>query len=534
LEFDYIIVGAGSAGCVVADLLSRDGENSVCVVEAGGSDRKFWVKVPVGYGRLFSDQRYNWKFKTEPDPACNQRRAYWPRGKIVGGSSSINALVYVRGLPHDFDDWESSGAKGWGWRDVLPHFQQIEQRIASDGTISGQGPLAISDVSNKAHPINQVFQDAAGEIGIRRSADFNGEDPEGVGHYQITTKNGLRCSAADAFLRPALKRRNVKLLRDTMVQKILFDSKSAIGVAVSHKKMDINIRARKEVIVCAGAIGSPQLLQVSGIGSADHLQALGINVVKDNPNVGRHLQDHLAVNYYYKATKPTLNNQLSTPIGRLWAGIKYVLTRGGPLSLSVNQFGGFTRSHEKLCHADTQLYMSPMTFCTSDPEKDSRVNPDPFSGFLLSYQPSRPTSTGDINICSADNSVPPTIRANSLSTQQDIDDALASGRILQKLTNTAALKNLILEPVGPDITTMNDAEIIADFRERCSTVFHPVSTCRMGATDESSVVSSDMKVHGVNALRIIDASTFPNITSGNTNAPTIMLAHKAATEMLAE
>lgn len=534
MEFDYVIVGAGSAGCVVADLLSRDGKNTVAVIEAGGSDRKFWVKVPMGYGRIYDDARLNWKFTTEPVPSCNNRSGYWPRGKVVGGSSSINALVYFRGLPQDFDAWQEAGATGWGWKDVAPHFEQIEHHIGIDGGISGKGPMAVSDVSDRAHPVNQHFLDAAVEAGLPVSPDFNGEKPEGVGYYPVTIKKGRRCSAADAFLRPALKRDNVTLLTRAMVQKIVFHGSRAVGVYIKRSGKSTQIRARKEVIVCAGAVGSPQLLQVSGIGPAEKLAALGIEVVVDNPNVGGHLQDHLAVTYYFQSTKPTLNNQLSSLAGKIWTGMKYMLARRGPLSLSVNQCGGFVRAGADAGFADTQLYFSPLTFGQHDPALHRRINPDPYAGFLLSFQPCRPTSEGRIDICSADIDQPPQIRPNSLTTQKDLDDVVNGGRLLQALLKTTALQDLISETVDSDVSRLDDAGILEDFRRRCSTVYHPVSTSRMGLDGKTSVVGPNLKVHGVSGLRVIDASAFPMLTSGNTNAPTMMLAHKAASDMLIE
>lgn len=531
-EFDYIVVGAGSAGCVLADRLSADGRNRVLVIEAGGSDRRLWIKLPIGYGRLFHDERFNWKYETEEDAGTNGRRSYWPRGKVLGGSSSINALVYFRGLPHDFDDWKAAGAIGWGWNDVRPEFEKLEQRIAADGAVSGVGPLTVSDVADRAHRINQYFFEASHEIGLTRTSDFNGATPEGVGHYQLTTRNGLRWSAADAFLRPASTRNNVKIVTHAQVERILFSGKRATGVAYKVGGEALCAVARKEVILSAGAVNSPQLLQLSGIGPGALLQEWGIEPVHVNDAVGGNLQDHLSISYFYKATRPTLNNELAPWWGKVWAGLKYATTRRGPLSLSVNQCGGFVRSRCDAQQADMQLYFNPVTYKTAPAGKRPVINPDPFPGFIISFQPSRPTSRGRVDIKSANPNEAPSIKPNYLATEKDLEDVVSGGRLVQTLVQSKGLRPLIKEAIPPSLEGLVDAEILSDFRARCGTVFHPVSTCAMGADKRRTVVDPDLKVRGVEGLRVVDASVFPNITSGNTNAPTIMLAHKAAAKIL--
>jgi choline dehydrogenase len=532
--FDFIIVGAGSAGCVLADRLSADGRWRVLLLEAGPHDRRFWIQTPIGYGRTFFDERVNWKYQAEPDPGVNNRSAYWPRGRVVGGSSSINALVYCRGLPHDFDDWRNAGALGWGWSDVEPVFRRFEGRIDRLGTRTGAGPLLIADVTDEAHPIKRHFLDAAVELGLSQTVDFNGPSPEGVGVYAITRRGGLRCSAADAFLRPALKRNNLKLEIEAQVTRII--TKAGRAIAVEYEKAGRTRRANVgfNVVLSAGAIGSPQLLQLSGIGPGVLLNARGIEVIADRPAVGGYLQDHLALTYHYKSRKPTLNDELSSWSGKLWAGLKYIITRAGPLSLSVNQCGGFVRSTPARRFPDLQLYFNPLTYTTAPQDQRRSANPDPFSGFLLSYQPARPSSRGRIDIASADPHRPPLIRPNSLSTQKDLDDVVAGGRLLQALTGTQAMRDLIAAPLGPSIATMDDEAILADFRARCGTVFHPVGTCRMGPDPRNAVVDNALRVHGVDGLRVVDASVFPSITSGNTNAPTLMVAHKAVDIILQE
>ncbi|MGE0241730.1 MAG: GMC family oxidoreductase, partial [Parvibaculaceae bacterium] len=343
-EFDFIVVGAGSAGCVLAEQLSKDGASTVLVLEAGGSDRSFWIRMPIGYGRTFADPRVNWMYETDADPATGARKSYWPRGKVVGGSSSINALIYCRGLPGDFADWETLGATGWGWDEVRSHYEAVESRIGEDGAISGTGPLYVSDVRREIHPCNRHYFAMAREMGLPVTEDCNGPTPEGVTHYRITTKDGCRWSAADAFLRPALKRRNVTLLTEALVERVVITQGRATGVCVLLSSGRQQFQARKDVIVCAGAVNSPKLLQLSGIGPGKLLRALGIDIVRANDNVGGNLQDHLGISYFYKATEPTLNSMLSPWWGKLLQGARYVLTRRGPLGLSVNQCGGFVRS----------------------------------------------------------------------------------------------------------------------------------------------------------------------------------------------
>ena len=526
-EFDYIIIGAGSAGCVLADRLSADGQNRVLVLEAGGTDRRFWIKTPIGYGRTFADAAVNWKYHTVPNPGLGGRSIYWPRGRVIGGSSSINALVYCRGMPADFDDWRRMGNVGWGWDEVRPYFERSERRVDAAGHASGDGPLDIKDVTRFLHPMQRNWSDAAVELGLPLTDDFNGAHPEGLGSYQVTIRGGLRRSAADAFLRPALRRRNVRLESKAWVSKIRLEQRRAVGVEYARQGTQRFAAARREVILCAGAVNSPQLLQLSGIGSAATLTAAGIIPVLDNPGVGGNLQDHLAVVYSFKATQPTLNDELHSTAGKLMAGLRYLIAKRGPLALSVNQFGGFARADPAASRPDVQLYFNPVTYGAGDAAR-TRIEVDAFSGFYLCFQPTRPTSVGRIDIVSADFRRPPAIAPNYMSTEKDVADVVHGGRLLQAIARTRAISTLIREPIAPDLLTMGPAELIADFRARASTVYHPVGTCRMGSSAEDSVVDVSLRVHGVERLRVVDASVFPTVTSANTNAPTIMVAQKAA------
>jgi choline dehydrogenase len=526
-NFDYIIIGAGTAGCVLADRLSAGGRDRVLILEAGGSDRRFWIKTPIGYGRTFADAAVNWKYQTLPNPGLNGRSIYWPRGRVIGGSSSINALVYCRGMPADFNDWRQMGNIGWGWDEVRPYFERSERRVDSAGRMSGDGPLDVKDVSPFLHPMRKNWSDAARELGLGWTDDFNGPDPVGLGCYQVTIRNGMRRSAADAFLRPALRRGNLRLETGAWVSKIRFQQRRAVGVDYVRGDTQQFAIAGREVILCAGAVNSPQLLQLSGIGAASTLTALGIAPLLDNPAVGGHLQDHLAAVYSYKATQRTLNDELHSTGAKLLAGLRYLAARRGPLALSVNQFGGFVRADPAGSRPDVQLYFNPVTYGAGDATR-TRIEVDAFSGFYLCFQPTRPTSIGRIDIVSPDFRRAPAIAPNYLSTEKDLADVVHGARLLQAIARTRAIKSLIRESIAPDLDAMGPADFVADFRARASTVYHPVSTCRMGLAAADSVVDAALRVHGVERLRVVDASVFPTITSANTNAPTLMVAQKAA------
>lgn len=526
-SFDYVIIGAGTAGCVLADRLSSSGRDRVLVLEAGGSDSRFWIKAPIGYGFTFADPAVNWKYQALASPGLDGRAMYWPRGRVIGGSSSINALVYCRGMPADFDDWRDLGNEGWGFSDVLPYFERTERHVDPSGRARNEGPLDVKDVTPFLHPMRRQWLDAAAELGLPVTEDFNGAHPEGFGCYRVSIRNGRRWSAADAFLRPALRRGNVKLESHAWVSKLRLEGHRVLGVEYVQGNERRFAQADREVIVCAGAVNSPQLLQLSGIGPADTLRAHGIEPVLDNPAVGGHLQDHLAVVYSFKATQPTLNDELHSPLRQLGAGLRYLLARSGPLSLSVNQFGGFVRADPGATRPDMQLYFNPVTYAAGDATR-TRIKVDGFSGFYLCFQPTRPTSTGRIDIASGDFRAAPLIAPNYLSTEKDVADVAHGGRLMQALVNTRAFRGIIQAAVGPDVGGMNDAQIVADFRARAATVYHPVGTCRMGRGLGESVVDSALKVHGIERLRVADASVFPTVTSANTNAPTLMVAQKAA------
>ena len=530
--YDYIVVGSGSAGCVLADRLSADGQARVLVLEAGGHDRRLWINMPIGYGKSFYDQRVNWKFEAQPDPGLNKRQIYFPRGRVVGGSSSINAMVYCRGLPQDFDDWSALGNSGWSWRDVQPVYERFERPVDAQGRASANGQLFVSDVRRQLHPMEQVFFDGAQQAGLPFTDDFNGTEPEGVGRYRINTRHGMRWSAADAFLRPALRRGQVRLLTGAMASRVLFEGRRAVGICYQQDGVEHQARARRAVVLSAGAVQSPQLLQLSGVGPADLLRTHGIPVVQANPAVGGNLQDHLAMSYYYKATQPTLNNVLSSWLGKLRVGLQYATTLGGPLSISVNQCGGFVRSHAGAWRPDLQLYCNPITYTLAQSDTGTQIVPDKFAGFILCFQPCRPLSRGRIDLASPDVQVAPHIQPNYLSHPDDARVALLGAKLIQRLSQTPALRSLIREAIPPSLDALDDAGMLADFRDRASTCYHPVGTCMMGSDPQTSVVDPQLKVHGLDRLYVVDASVFPTVTSGNTHAPTTMVAHKGAEAIL--
>ncbi|WP_341365931.1 GMC family oxidoreductase N-terminal domain-containing protein [Yoonia sp. BS5-3] len=528
LEFDYIIVGAGSAGCVLADRLTRCGKFSVLLLESGGSDARFWVKVPIGYAINVNKPAVNWGYRTLPDPGLNARRVNWPRGRLIGGSSSINAMAYVRGLAHDFDDWAAAGATGWGWDNVRKVYERLEtcQELTDDGVqMRGDGPVWVSELSNQMSPFSKNFLRAADEVGHGTIADLNTPGAEGIGYYRSTVRGGVRWSAADAFLRPALKRANLTLMCKAEVSQLACDGPKVSGVNFSRDGKAYVAKARQEVILSAGAVNSPKLLQLSGFGPQELLRNNGIKVHRHLPQVGQGLQDHLAVSYQFLAEARTLNHFLGRFVGKMRAGLTYVLTRKGALAVPVNQVGGFVRSDGAADAPDIQLYFNPISYSASPTGKTIVDRP---SGYQISAQPCRPTSTGRIEIASASPKDAPHIIPNSLSTTQDQMLAVAAAKMLQKYAKTQSLRKVTKKAKAPDLLAMDDSTLLEDFRNRASTVYHPTCTCRMGATDADSVLDTRLRVHGVPGLRVVDASAFPNITSGNTNAPTMMLAMRAA------
>jgi choline dehydrogenase len=516
LEADFIIVGAGTAGCVLADRLSACGRFTVLLLEAGPSDRRLQILLPIGYGMSFFDPAVNWMYRTEPEPALEGRPGYWPRGKVLGGSGSINAMVHVQGQPVELSDWAEAGGQDWSPEALSDCMARVRERIAG------------VDVSRDTHPLCSTFIAAGQEAGFAAEADLSRLGADGVGHFRIATGSGLRLSSARAYLRPAMRRSNLALHVDAHATRIGFDGLQARDVHFLQGRTARVARARREVILCAGSIGTPKLLQLSGIGPGATLKAQGIEVVQERGGVGRNLQDHLCIDHLYRSRVPTLNQQFGSLRGKIAASLRYLLFRNGPLALSVNQAGGFVRSRPGLAAPNMQLYFSPLSYTRTPPGTRPLMRPDVFPGFLLSAQPCRPTSRGFIEIASADPALQPRIVPNALATEHDIAEMLEGARLLRQLASAPALRDVIEAELKPGPSVRSDAELLADIRQRASTVFHPVSTCRMGPVPETDVVDAALRVHGVAGLRVVDASVFPSIPSGNTNAPTLMVAEKGA------
>jgi choline dehydrogenase len=530
-ETDYIIVGAGSAGCVLADRLSASGKHRVTVLEAGGTDRRFYVQLPLGYGKLFYDPAVNWMYRTEADPGLAGNRDHWPRGKVLGGSSSINAMVWIRGHRQDYEDWGAN--PGWGWDECLAAYRAIEDNEAGGDAFRGKGgPLFISANRSGLHPLVESYVEACGEAGLPENPDFNGAMQEGAGVYQMTIKGARRNSAARAFLRPAMRRANVRVITGALVTRVVIEDGRAVGVEYRRGNQTQVLRTKGEVILSGGAINSPQLLQLSGIGPGALLQSLGIPVVMDNANVGDHLSDHQGLNYTWSMTVPTYNDELRPWWGKLRAGMQYFLGGGGPLAKSINHGGGFFRTRPDLDRPNMQLYFQ--AFSTLIPRDGERplLTPDPWSGMSIGLSNCRPTSRGHIRLRTARAEDHPVITANAFSTNNDVEEMLAAVKFLRHIAAQPGLARLIKEELRPGPKVVTDEDLIADFRARSGTVYHPSCTCRMGQDPTTSVVDAGLKVHGVGGLRVIDASAFPNIIAGNTNAPAMLMGWKGAERVL--
>lgn len=525
-DFDYIIVGAGSAGCVLANRLTASGRHRVLLLEAGGHDRNIWIHIPLGYGKLFSNAKVNWLYKTEPEPELNGRRIIQPRGKVLGGSSSINGLLYVRGQHADFDHWRQLGNTGWAFEDVLPYFRHAEhQQRGADEWHGAGGPLAVSDVC-EPHPLCEAFIEAAQQAGYPRNDDFNGATQEGAGYFQLTTKNGRRWSTAVGYLRPARRRPNLKIETNSLATRVLFDGKCAIGVEYRKHGMLRTVRANAEVIIAGGAFNSPQLLQLSGVGPAELLRTLDIPVVADVPGVGADLQDHYQVRMQYRCTHPiTMNDVINRWHHRMGAGLRYALSRKGLLTIGAGYAGAFLRTRPELATSDVQVH-----FLIFSADAAGAVL-HPFSGFMTSVCQLRPESRGFVRIKSNDPAEAPAIQPRYLSDPFDRETVVAGLLLMRGIMNQPAMRRYIAEEYAPGAACASADELLTFARDTGTTVYHPTSTCRMG-TDAAAVVDARLKVHGFDRLRVIDASVMPTIVSGNTNAAVVMIAEKGADMIL--
>jgi choline dehydrogenase len=526
LEFDYIIVGAGSAGCVLANRLTADGKYSVLLLEAGPKDTHIWIHIPLGYGRLFKEKAVNWMYQTEPEPGLNGRNVFQPRGKTLGGSSSINGLLYVRGQHEDYDRWRQHGNLGWGFDDVLPYFKKAEDQTRGADDFHGTGgPLPVSDWRH-ADPLSAAFVEAAVEAGIPRNPDFNGATQEGAGLFQTTTKGGRRASTAVAYLRPAKARPNLRVETSALVERILFEGRRAVGVAYRTAGIARTARARKEILVSGGAFNSPQLLQLSGVGPADLLRQHGVEVVLDAPGVGHDLQDHMQVRVVMRCSQAiTLNDIVNNPFRKVMTGLRYAAFRTGPLTIAAGTSGAFFKTDPRLATPDIQIHFLPF----STDKMGEKLHP--FSGFTASVCQLRPESRGSLRIRSADPAAPPEIRINYLASEVDRTTNVEGLKILRKILRAPALAPYVVEEVDPGDKVTSDEALLAYCRVRGTTIYHPTSTCRMG-NDPLAVVDQRLRVRGINGLRVVDASVMPDLVSGNTNAPVIMIAEKASDMIL--
>ncbi len=526
-QYDYIIVGAGSAGCVLANRLSADPTNRVLLIEAGGSDINPWIHIPVGYFKTMHHPATDWCYMTEPDKGIAGRRLQWPRGKVLGGSSSLNGLLYVRGQPEDYDHWAKLGNRGWSFDEVLPYFKKSEdQERGADEYHGVGGPLKVSDLRLR-RPIAEYFIKAATEVGIPYNNDYNGAQQEGVGYFQQTAHKGFRWSTAKGFLRPVRKRANLTVLTKAQTTRVLFEDDRAVGIEYlkGGQRHEVHVHAGGEVILSTGAIGSPQILQLSGVGPKTLLDKVGVSLVRDLPGVGQNLQDHLQIRLVFKTSQRTLNDEVNNIFKQGLVGLQYVFSRTGPLTLAASQVAVFTRSNPDAERPDIQFHMQPLS---ADKPGDGAHK---FSAFTSSVCQLRPHSRGYLEIKSKDPLEHPAIHPNYLSDERDHQVAIDSIKVARRIAEAPALAPHIIDEYVPGRQYQSDEELLEAARQHSQTIYHPAGTCKMGH-DDMAVVDDRLRVRGVKNLRVVDASIMPEIVSGNTNAPTIMIAEKASDMIL--
>jgi choline dehydrogenase len=521
--FDYVIIGAGSAGCVLAHRLSENPGVNVAILEAGGKDNNPWIHVPAGYYRTMLDPSVTWQFGSGPEPHLNGRIVNWPRGRVIGGTSAINGLLYVRGQAQDFDTWRQLGNTGWSYEDVLPYFKRAEdQERGGDDFHGSGGPLGVSDVRMK-NPLCEAYIAASVAAGIPHTTDFNGASQEGAGYYQLTTKDGRRSSTAVAYLKPVMSRPNLTVITSANVQKLELDGKRVTGVTFENDGLRHTVHARREVLLSAGAIGSPQILQLSGIGPGEVLREAGVEVRHELSGVGGNLQDHLQVRFVYECSikSASLNSVWHSKVQQVRTGLDYMFTRSGMLTIGAGVAGVFAKSRPELEAPDMQIHFMPL----------SSVGPGQglheYPGVTASVCQLRPESRGRIKIVSRDPTAKPDIVSNYLAQETDRQVLMEGLHLLRRISRQSEFSQYVKREVFPGPSIQSDEDLMAYAREVATTIFHPCGTCKMGS-DTMAVVDERLRVHGLDGLRVVDASIMPTMTSGNTNAPTIMIGEKAA------
>jgi len=528
-SYDYIVTGAGSAGCVLACRLSESGRHRVLLLEAGGKDSNPWIHIPLGYARTFVNPKVNWMFDSEPEPNLNDRVMYQPRGKVLGGTSSINGMIYMRGNHADYDEWRQRGCEGWDWESVLPYFRKAEDNERGESEFHGSGgPLRVSNQPYEWE-IGRLLLEACIQAGIPHNPDFNGAQQEGAGYYQTTTKDRRRWSTAAAYLRPARKRQNLTIQTHAHATRVLLENGRAVGVEYRTPQGLRTARASGEVIVSGGAYGSPQLLLLSGIGPAEHLQDMGITVLHDLPGVGSNLHDHFNTFCAWRISRSISLNELHHSIPRqMVAGLQYVLYRGGPMSGNGLYVGALVKSDKSLERPDLQMNIS--AWSTIDRTRDGIIS-HPFPGFAISPVHLRPEGRGTVRLKSSDPLAPPEIRFNFLRSEYDMQAVIKGMRIARQIARQHVLQNLVVAETLPGTAVISDEQLADDVRKRGVSNLHPVGSCSMGH-GPNAVVDPRLRVHGIAGLRVVDASIMPSIIAGNTNAPTIMIAEKASDMIL--